>query len=169
MNIKTFSHFAIDWDIEHHVILSPNWTFNSFEPLVRSFKNFVLVLVLKLSFNSSSQYPGRRNEMRLVGKEGIVTVNINEKEEAETDDNIIDNEKKGRTFSTSISQENLHIIIAETESLLPTSVLLQRIRVTPASPRRGKVVRRRRKRRRNKTAERSGEKRQADNVYFSPL
>ena len=112
--------------------------------------------------------------MRLVGKEGIVTVNINEKEEPETDDNIIDNEKKGRTFSTSISQENLYIIIAETESLLPTSVLLQRIRVTPASPigdvgRRGKVVRRRRKRRRNKTAERSGEKRQADNVYFSPL
>merc|ERR1712223_30839 len=42
----------------------------------------------------SSQYPGRRNEMRLVGKEGIVTVNINEKEEPETDDNIIDNEKK---------------------------------------------------------------------------
>ena len=112
--------------------------------------------------------------MRLVGKEGIVTVNINEKEEAETDDNIIDNEKKGRTFSTSISQENLHIIIAETESLLPTSVLLQRIRVTPASPigdvgRRAKVVRRRRKRRRNKTAERRGEERQADNVYFSPL
>ena len=107
--------------------------------------------------------------MRLVGKEGIVTVNINEKEEPETDDNIIDNEKKGRTFSTSISQENLYIIIAETESLLPPSVLLQRIRVTPASPRRGKVVRRRRKRRRNKTAERSGEERQADNVYFSPL
>jgi len=98
--------------------------------------------------------------MRLVGEEGIVTVskaNINKKDE-ETDNNSIATEK-------------------ETDDKLPTSVLLQRIRVggekEKVGRRKGRMVRRRRRRRKNQQqgetfeAERDGVRGQK--VYFTPL
>jgi len=109
----------------------------------------------------SSQYPGRNNQMRLVGENGIVTVstaNINKKDD-ETEHGIA--------------------IERETEGQLPTSVLLQRIRVAgekemeKVGRRKGRLVRRRRRRRKNQQQEQTfGARRDAvreQQVYFTPL
>lgn len=110
----------------------------------------------------SSQYPGRNNQMRLVGDDGIVTVskvNINKKDD-ETDHNSIATTEK------------------ETEDQLPTSVLLQRIRVggekEKVGRRKGRMVRRRRRRRRKnhvqeETLEAGKDVAREQRVYFTPL
>ena len=123
--------------------------------------------------------------MRLVADDGIVTVSqvkINNKDE-ETDHQTIATEKGWRSLRVII--EFLRFNYSETEDGgLPTSVLLQRIRVggqkekerEKVGRRKGRLVRRRRRRRRKNQQQHHGEtfgdrkdavREQA--VYFTPL
>ena len=115
--------------------------------------------------------------MRLVGEDGIVTVdtaNINQKDE-ETDNNSIATEKGWRKLIFKIISRYNY---SETEDQLPTSVLLQRIRVggekEKVGRRKGKMVRRRRRKRRKnqqqgETLEGVRDAVRGPNVYFTPL
>jgi len=112
----------------------------------------------------SNQYPGRDDQMRLVGEDRIVTINLdknnNDNDKTETDEGISE---------------------TETQAALPTSVLLQRIKVQPANQsqlksnnrrQRGRMVKRRRKKKVETAVNRGDDNddlHETDNVYFAPL
>ena len=121
--------------------------------------------------------------MRLVADDGIVTVSqvkINNKDEETDHHQTIATEKGWRSLRVII--EFLRFNYSETEDGgLPTSVLLQRIRVggqkekERVGRRKGRLVRRRRRRRKNQRqhhGETFGDRKDAvreQAVYFTPL
>ena len=102
--------------------------------------------------------------MRLVGEDRIVTINLDKNK----NDNIKTETDEG------ISE-------TETQAALPTSVLLQRIKVQPANQsklksnnrrQRGRMVKRRRKKKVETAVNRGDDNddlHETDNVYFAPL
>jgi len=126
----------------------------------------------------SNQYPGRTDQMRLVGDQGIITIPATREEE---------------NGVTNLSRTEETIKTEEDSSSLPTSVLLQRIKVQPskqfqptkarqdvgnAKRKRGRMVRRRRRKKNIGVSSEApsdifesdaGHEGVTDRVYFTPL